>query len=71
MARAAVAVGADGVLVEVHHQPEKALSDGPQSIYPDQFALMMDEIERIAPIVHRKLPRGIHVETASNVAKTS
>ena len=38
MARAAVAVGADGILVEVHHQPEKALSDGPQSIYPDQFA---------------------------------
>src|SRR6478609_9415414 len=59
MARAAVAVGADGVLVEVHHQPEKALSDGPQSIYPDQFARMMDEIEQIAPIVHRDLPRGI------------
>ncbi len=39
MARAAVAVGADGIMVEVHHQPEKALSDGPQSIYPDQFAV--------------------------------
>ena len=39
MARAAVAVGADGILVEVHHQPDKALSDGPQSIYPEQFAL--------------------------------
>ena len=38
MARAAIAAGADGVLVEVHNQPEKALSDGPQSIYPDQFA---------------------------------
>ena len=38
MARAAVAVGADGVMVEVHHQPELALSDGPQSIYPAQFA---------------------------------
>src|SRR5579863_8643505 len=65
MARAAIAVGADGILVEVHHQPEKALSDGPQSIYPDQFAQMMDEIEQIAPIVHRKLPRGIHIETAA------
>jgi len=65
MARAAIAVGADGVLVEVHHQPEKALSDGPQSIYPDQFARMMDEIEQIAPIVHRDLPRAIHVETAA------
>ena len=65
MARAAIAVGADGILVEVHHQPEKALSDGPQSIYPDQFARMMDEIEQIAPVVERKLPRGIHVETAA------
>src|SRR5580698_951223 len=65
MARAAVAVGCDGILVEVHHQPEKALSDGPQSIYPDQFAKMMDEIEQIAPVVHRDLPRGIHVEAAS------
>ena len=61
MARAAVAVGCDGILVEVHHQPEKALSDGPQSIYPDQFAKMMDEIEQIVPVVHRTLPRGIHV----------
>lgn len=71
MARAAVAVGCDGILVEVHHQPEKALSDGPQSIYPDQFAKMMDEIEQIAPVVHRDLPRGIHVgvTTNENVAK--
>jgi len=61
MARAAVAVGADGVMVEVHHQPDKALSDGPQSIYPEQFRLMMNEIEQIAPVVHRDLPRGIHV----------
>ena len=61
LARAAVAVGADGILVEVHHQPEKALSDGPQSIYPEQFAEMMDQIEQIAPIVHRRVPRGIQV----------
>ncbi len=65
MARAAVATGADGVLVEVHHQPDKALSDGPQSIYPDQFVRMMDEIEQIAPVVGRFLPRGIHIETAA------
>ncbi len=64
MARAAIATGADGVLVEVHHQPEKALSDGPQSIYPNQFAVMMDQLQEIAPIVHRTLPRGIHIETA-------
>jgi len=68
MARAAIAVGADGLLVEVHHQPEKALSDGPQSIYPAQFAKMMDETEQIAPIVNRFLPRGIHVETAATGA---
>jgi 3-deoxy-7-phosphoheptulonate synthase len=62
MARAAIASGADGVLVEVHHQPEKALSDGPQSIYPIQFAKMMEEIKQIAPVVHRTLPHGVHVE---------
>jgi len=62
MARAAVAVGCDGVMVEVHHQPEKALSDGPQSIYPEQFAGMMDELEQIAAVLHRTVPRGIHVE---------
>ena len=67
MARAAVAVGADGVMVEVHHQPELALSDGPQSIYPAQFAEMMDEIEQIARVVHRNVPRGIHVAAAEAV----
>jgi 3-deoxy-7-phosphoheptulonate synthase len=66
MARAAIAVGADGILVEVHHQPEKALSDGPQSIYPNQFAEMMNEAAQIAPIVHRNLPRGIHVGVAAD-----
>ena len=62
MARAAVASGADGILVEVHDHPEKALSDGPQSIYPAQFARMMDELEQIAPVVGRTLSRGIHVQ---------
>jgi 3-deoxy-7-phosphoheptulonate synthase len=64
MARAGVASGADGILVEVHDHPELALSDGPQSIYPDQFATMMNELEQIAPVVGRTLPRGIHVEAA-------
>jgi 3-deoxy-7-phosphoheptulonate synthase len=66
MARAAVATGCDGVLVEVHNHPEKALSDGPQSIYPDQFVRMMDELEQIAPVVARRLPRGIHVAAAAD-----
>jgi len=65
MSRAAVAAGADGILVEVHHQPDKALSDGPQSIYPEQFARMMHEIDQIAPVVGRTLPRGIRREPAA------
>jgi 3-deoxy-7-phosphoheptulonate synthase len=68
MARAAIASGADGILVEVHHQPETALSDGPQSIYPDQFVRMMDELERIAPVVGRALQRGIHIDAAATGA---
>jgi 3-deoxy-7-phosphoheptulonate synthase len=66
MARAAVATGCDGILVEVHNHPEKALSDGPQSIYPDQFVRMMGEIEQIAPVVARRLPRGIHIAAAAD-----
>ena len=62
MARAGIASGADGLLIEVHHKPDEALSDGPQSLYPDQFATMMNEVELIAPIVNRKLPRGIHID---------
>jgi len=63
MARAAIACGADGVMVEVHHQPEKALSDGPQSLYPEQFARMINELEQIAPVVERRVVRGTHAET--------
>ena len=43
LGRAAVAVGADGLIVEVHHAPDKALSDGAQSIYPEQFVELMRE----------------------------
>jgi 3-deoxy-7-phosphoheptulonate synthase len=57
MGRAAVAAGADGLIVEVHNHPECALSDGPQSVYPEQFATLMREIEQIAPIVGRTVPR--------------
>jgi len=51
LARAGVAVGADGIMVEVHHQPEKALSDGQQALTPEQFRQMLDEVRRIAAIV--------------------
>jgi len=55
MARAAVAAGADGLLVEVHNNPEKALSDGAQALYPDQFEQLMRELRMIAPAVGRTL----------------
>jgi 3-deoxy-7-phosphoheptulonate synthase len=55
LARAIVAAGADGVLIEVHHDPEKAVCDGPQSLYPDQFARLMDELRIIVPAVGRRL----------------
>ncbi len=59
LSRAGIAVGADGLIVEVHHDPDRALSDGPQSIYPDQFAHLMREVGAIAPIVGRKLPAPV------------
>jgi 3-deoxy-7-phosphoheptulonate synthase len=55
MARAAVAAGADGLLIEVHHDPDKALSDGAQSLYPEQFAQLMNELRMIAPAVGRTI----------------
>jgi 3-deoxy-7-phosphoheptulonate synthase len=55
LSRAGIAVGADGLMVEVHHDPDRALSDGPQSIYPDQFAELMREVGSIAPIVGRSM----------------
>jgi len=65
LARAAVAVGADGLMIEVHHQPEKALSDGMQSILPEQFVELMDECSQIATVLHRTVPRGIVAEPAA------
>lgn len=53
MARAAVAAGADAIIVEVHHQPDKALSDGAQSLYPQQFEELMRQLRIIAPAVER------------------
>ena len=55
MARAAVAAGADGLLMEVHHDPDHALSDGAQSMYPAQFAELMEQLRRIAPVVGRSI----------------
>jgi 3-deoxy-7-phosphoheptulonate synthase len=55
MARASLAAGADALLIEVHHNPDKALSDGAQSLYPDQFSQLMNELRIIAPAVGRKI----------------
>jgi 3-deoxy-7-phosphoheptulonate synthase len=55
MGRAAIAAGADGLLIEVHNCPEKALSDGAQSLYPEQFAKLVGELRVIAPAVGRRL----------------
>ena len=55
MARAAVAAGADGVMVEVHPNPDRALSDGAQSLYPDQFASLVSELRVIAEAIGRNL----------------
>jgi 3-deoxy-7-phosphoheptulonate synthase len=55
MSRAAIAVGADGVLIEVHHKPEEALSDGPQAILPETFAQLVREVDAIAQVLGRTL----------------
>src|SRR5579863_1151324 len=55
LARAAVAAGADGLIIEVHPDPERALSDGVQSLYPDQFAQMMKEVRAIGLAVERRI----------------
>ncbi|HTR67903.1 MAG TPA: 3-deoxy-7-phosphoheptulonate synthase [Terriglobales bacterium] len=55
MARASVAAGADALLIEVHPDPDKAFSDGAQSLFPEQFSKLMDELRLIAPVVGRKI----------------
>jgi 3-deoxy-7-phosphoheptulonate synthase len=55
LSRAAIAVGADGLLVEVHHDPDRALSDGMQSILPDEFDQLMKESRQIAGVLNRTI----------------
>jgi len=55
MALAAVAAGADGLMVEVHPEPDKALSDGPQSLYPEQLEKLMRDIEALAPVLGKEV----------------
>ena len=55
LSRAAAAVGADGLMIEVHHDPNTALSDGPQSITPEMFESLMGDLRQIAPVIGRRL----------------
>jgi 3-deoxy-7-phosphoheptulonate synthase len=55
MSRASIAVGADGVLIEVHHKPEEALSDGPQALLPEAFEQLVREVDAIAQVLGRSL----------------
>jgi 3-deoxy-7-phosphoheptulonate synthase len=61
MARAAVAAGADGLLVEVHPNPDRALSDGAQSLYPEQFDRMMKETRLIAEAIGRRVAEPVGI----------
>ena len=68
MGFAAIAAGADGIIVEVHCNPDKALSDGPQSLYPEQFDKLMRDIDALAPIVGREVA---HLRRSESPVKIS
>ncbi|MDY4610091.1 MAG: 3-deoxy-7-phosphoheptulonate synthase [Sphaerochaetaceae bacterium] len=65
MSLAIIASGASGLIVEVHDHPEKALSDGPQSLYPDQFEKLMRDIQALGPVVGKSLERIPRIIPAS------
>jgi 3-deoxy-7-phosphoheptulonate synthase len=69
LSRAAVAVGADGLIVEVHNDPDRALSDGAQSVFPDQFDELMAEVRQIAPVVHRNLQEPLKHPAVAKAGK--
>src|SRR5271169_5129070 len=71
LSRAAVAVGADGLIVEVHHQPDKALSDGAQSLYPDQFDNLMSQVRQIARVLRRTIADPVADPVAHRHAGTA
>ncbi len=61
MALAAVAAGADGLIIEVHNHPDKALSDGFQSLTPSNFKILLDKLSQLAPIVNKKMENYVTV----------
>lgn len=70
MARAAIAAGADGLTIEVHTDPDKALSDGPQSLYPEQFKQLMRDLYVIAPVVGKQLDFA-YLDKAARIKRAS
>jgi 3-deoxy-7-phosphoheptulonate synthase len=69
LSRAAVAVGADGLIVEVHNDPDHALSDGAQSVFPEQFDELMAEVRQIAPVVHRNVQEPLKQPATAKAGK--
>jgi 3-deoxy-7-phosphoheptulonate synthase len=67
LSRAAVAVGADGLIIEVHPDPDRALSDGNQSLFPEQFDQLMIEVRQIAPVVGRTVGQPLPAPAAASV----
>jgi 3-deoxy-7-phosphoheptulonate synthase len=68
LSRAAVAVGADGLIIEVHNDPDRALSDGMQSLYPDQFDALMEQVRQIAAVLGRSVARAAKVQEGVTTA---
>ena len=71
LSRAAVAVGADGLIIEVHHDPDRALSDGMQSLYPDQFDALMVQVRQIADVLERRIPKAVEPVVAAGGLRRS
>jgi 3-deoxy-7-phosphoheptulonate synthase len=65
LSRAAIAVGADGLIIEVHHDPDRALSDGMQSLYPDQFDALMQQVRQIAAVLGRTIQSATEPATVT------
>ena len=70
LALASAAVGADGIMVEVHDDPDHALSDGPQSLFPAQFAAMIAQLREILPVVHRTLSSAPAKKVGAEAARS-
>jgi 3-deoxy-7-phosphoheptulonate synthase len=71
LSRAAIAVGADGLIVEVHHDPDRALSDGMQSLYPDQFDALMAQVRQIGAVLGRTIPFGVEAAVLAGPSQKS